>query len=109
MILLVSRGAKNVALCLHAFIPTFVHRPFTLFGPFLSSVVEDGKMKVRIARLVAYAVLALGLAGVSPAAAQVFTGRIDATVTDSTGAVLPGVTVDITGPQNATTVTDAQG
>jgi hypothetical protein len=66
-------------------------------------------MKVRIARLVAYAALALGLAGGSPAAAQVFTGRIDATVTDSTGAVLPGVAVDITGPQNATTVTDAQG
>jgi hypothetical protein len=30
-------------------------------------------------------------------------------VADSTGAVLPGVTVDIAGPQNASTVTDAQG
>ena len=66
-------------------------------------------MKVRIARLVTYAALALGLMGVSPAAAQVFTGRIDATVTDSTGAVLPGVTVDISGPQNSTAVTDAKG
>jgi hypothetical protein len=66
-------------------------------------------MKVRIARLVTYAALALGLAGVSPAAAQVFTGRIDAVVTDSTGAVLPGVTVDISGPQNSSTVSDAKG
>jgi hypothetical protein len=39
----------------------------------------------------------------------VFTGRIDAAVTDSTGAVLPGVTVDIAGPQNATNVTDSKG
>jgi hypothetical protein len=66
-------------------------------------------MKVRIARLVTYAVLALGLAGVSPAAAQQFTGRIDAVVTDSTGAVLPGVSVDISGPQDSSTVTDAKG
>jgi hypothetical protein len=43
------------------------------------------------------------------AGAQVFTGRIDATVVDSTGAVLPGVTVAISGPQNQETVTDAQG
>ena len=44
-----------------------------------------------------------------PAHAQVFTGRIDVTVTDSTGAVLPGVTVEVTGPQNQTAVTDARG
>jgi hypothetical protein len=50
------------------------------------------------------------LVGIAPpAAAQVFTGRIDVTVTDSTGAVLPGVTVEALGPQNQNTVTDAQG
>ncbi len=43
------------------------------------------------------------------ASAQVFTGRIDVTVQDGTGAVLPGVTVDVTGPQNESAVTDAQG
>ena len=41
--------------------------------------------------------------------AQVSTGRIDAAVADSTGAVLPGVTVDISGPQNQSAVTDALG
>ena len=30
-----------------------------------------------------------------PASAQVYTGRIDVTAVDSTGAVLPGVTVEI--------------
>jgi hypothetical protein len=44
-----------------------------------------------------------------PVNAQVYTGRIDVTVNDATGAVLPGVTVEVTGPQNATAVTDAQG
>jgi hypothetical protein len=46
---------------------------------------------------------------VAPAAAQVFTGRLDVTVQDSTGAVLPGVTVTLTGPQNQESVTDTQG
>src|SRR5262245_9631431 len=43
------------------------------------------------------------------AGAQVFTGRIDVTVRDTTSAVLPGVTVSIAGPQNQNSVTDAQG
>jgi hypothetical protein len=43
------------------------------------------------------------------ARAQVFTGRIDVTVLDGTGAVLPGVTVTASGPQNQTMVSDAQG
>lgn len=57
--------------------------------------------------LAALLVLALPLA----AAAQEQTGRIAGLVTDDTGAVLPGVTVTITGPGGAvrSTVTDATG
>ena len=44
-----------------------------------------------------------------PASAQTFTGRVDVTIMDSTGAVLPGVTVDLTGPQSQSAVTDASG
>ncbi len=46
---------------------------------------------------------------VANASAQTFTGRIELTVTDSTGAVLPGATVELTGQQTANTVTDARG
>jgi hypothetical protein len=52
---------------------------------------------------------ALIAAYAAPSSAQDFTGRIDAAVADSTGAVLPGVIVAITGPQNSNTVTDAKG
>src|SRR5262245_30303925 len=65
-------------------------------------------MRFRSARLMALCA-ALVVAYASPSAAQVAAGRIDATVTDSTGAVLPGVTVDISGPQNRTEVTDPTG
>ena len=44
-----------------------------------------------------------------PAFAQVYTGRIDVTIKDSTGAVLPGVTVEAAGTQRETAVTDAKG
>jgi hypothetical protein len=55
--------------------------------------------------------LCAALLGVSvaPSIAQVSTGRIDATITDSTGAVLPGVTLDISGPETHSTVTDPLG
>lgn len=43
------------------------------------------------------------------AGAQVFTGRIDVTVIDSSGDVLPGVTVEVKGPLTQTAVTDSQG
>ena len=63
-------------------------------------------MSFRMARLMVLCLTLVALCA-APSAAQVYTGRIDATVTDSTGAVLPGVTVDISGPQNRTAVTDA--
>jgi Carboxypeptidase regulatory-like domain/TonB-dependent Receptor Plug Domain len=66
-------------------------------------------MKVR---LVAFALLAFLAAGVAPASAQSQTGEIFGKVTDSTGAVLPGVTVTLTGPvllQPLTAVTSETG
>ncbi len=44
-----------------------------------------------------------------PAVAQVSTGRIEVTVVDTTGAVLPGATVDLGGPQKNTVTTGADG
>jgi hypothetical protein len=64
-------------------------------------------MRERLARLAV--VCASLLAFATPSAAQVYTGRIDITVTDSTGAILPGVAVDISGPQGASAVSDAKG
>ena len=56
-----------------------------------------------------YWLLAAMLCVAATANAQVFTGRIDVTVQDSTGAVLPGVTVDISGPLKQSVVTDTEG
>ena len=64
-------------------------------------------MKVRLARMLAVAAALVAFA--MPASAQVYTGRIDIVVADSTGAVLPGVTVELGGQQTATAVTDANG
>ena len=64
-------------------------------------------MKFRIARLLVAAIAILACA--VPSSAQFSTGRIDVTVADSTGAILPGVTVELTGPQRASAVTDANG
>jgi hypothetical protein len=67
-------------------------------------------MTCRIARLAAlFTVFMLAVGSVSMATAQVFTGRVDATVEDATGGRLPGVNVELTGPVNQTQVTDAQG
>jgi len=46
---------------------------------------------------------------VARASAQVFTGRVDITVEDSSGGRVPGVTVGLTGPVDQTQVTDVQG
>lgn len=54
-------------------------------------------------------VAAMVLTLAAPSAAQVYTGRIDVTVTDTSGAVLPGVTVELSGPQSASAPTDTKG
>ena len=68
-------------------------------------------MRSRIARLMVSGAVVAVLMAAAPASstAQVSTGRIDASVSDSTGAVLPGVMVDISGPQSHSAVTDSLG
>lgn len=61
-------------------------------------------------RTLAIFALALAVALVAGTSnAQNFTGRIDVVVTDTTGGVLPGVNVAISGPMNQTAVTDTRG
>jgi carboxypeptidase family protein len=65
-----------------------------------------GRIKRRL--VVALSALCVALWAI-PSAAQVYTGRIDVTVTDSTGALLPGATVEAMGPQRAVGVSDTRG
>ncbi len=64
-------------------------------------------MTFRMARLMVLCVALLAMA--VPSSAQVYTGRIDVSVTDSTGAILPNVTVALTGPVDRTAVSDGRG
>jgi hypothetical protein len=67
-------------------------------------------MNCKLCKLAAWGAAVVLLFGLpSIATAQVFTGRVDVTVEDSTGGRLPGVNVDLSGPSNQTQVTDAQG
>ena len=66
-------------------------------------------MKRRIRTAATAAACVLVFAWVAPAWAQVFTGRIDVTIEDSSGGRVPGVTVDLTGPVAQTQVSDSQG
>ena len=67
------------------------------------------KRRIFLSHLSTAGGLALVLLG-APAAAQVDLGRIDLTVEDTTGAVLPGASVAITGPDDRSNVfTDVQG
>src|SRR5262245_18608296 len=71
---------------------------------------EQTTMNRTIGRLaVRCAVAACALGFALPASAQVFTGRIDVAVEDSTGGRLPGVSVELAGPVDQTQTTDTQG
>jgi hypothetical protein len=65
------------------------------------------QMTFRLARLMVLCLAVLAMA--VPSSAQVYTGRIDVTVTDSTGAILPNATVALGGPANRVAVSDARG
>src|SRR3954465_2898073 len=64
-------------------------------------------MSRRIRRCLAACVAVLAIN--APAAAQVFTGRIDVTVEDESGARLPGVAVEVDGPEMQTLISDRIG
>ena len=71
---------------------------------------RSGRMTPTIGRITTWlAAIAIALATASTASAQVFTGRIDVTLEDSSGGRLPGVSVDLSGPLTQTQVSDAQG
>src|SRR5690348_7035576 len=72
-------------------------------------MMDPLRITVRRSICAAAAACAAALALASPARAQVFTGRIDVTVEDPSGARLPGVGVEVDGPEAQTLVTDAQG
>ena len=67
----------------------------------------DMTRRNKMAAVAAAVLLALGLA--APARAQVFTGRVDVSIEDPTGARLPGANVDLSGPVSSALVSDAQG
>jgi hypothetical protein len=67
---------------------------------------------MRLIRLSVYCVCVMLLTTAVPSSAQEFRGRINGTVSDNTGAVLPGVTVTVTSPaliQPQVQVTSEQG
>src|SRR6188474_233880 len=70
-------------------------------------VSMEALMMQRMAQMIVAIICLVAVA--VPASAQVFTGRIDVTVKDGTGAVLPGVSVALTGVQATNAVTDSRG
>src|SRR5438067_2813425 len=66
-------------------------------------------MNRRTRMIAAAAACLMALALASPARAQVFAGRIDVTIEDASGARLPGVSVELSGPSEHRQVSDAEG
>ena len=68
---------------------------------------------MRLNKLTVFCLCVTLLAIAAPTFAQDFRGRVNGTVTDNTGAILPGVTVTATSPAlqvpQLTAVTDGQG
>src|SRR5262245_51209233 len=60
-------------------------------------------------RAVAACLAAIACLLASPSLAQVSTGRIDITIEDSSGGRIPGVTVQVSGPDEQTQIADAEG
>src|SRR5215467_4843469 len=69
-----------------------------------NSTLDLGRRPMRLS-----AIILMLAVWAAPARAQVHTGRIDVSVFDLTGAVLPGSAVDISGPQAQTETTDTHG
>jgi hypothetical protein len=60
-------------------------------------------------RIVALVALIVACGFATTVSGQVFTGRVDLTVEDSSGGRVPGVIVELTGPVDLTQITDVQG
>ena len=70
----------------------------------------EDRVRLRMARLMVSPIVALvALLAGAPAAAQVSTGRIDATIADTTGAILSGAAVEVSGPESYSAVADTLG
>ena len=69
----------------------------------------SAQLSWQLAARISCSVLALVALAATPASAQAFLGRIDVAALDSSGAVLPGALVDVTGPLSFSGVTDQQG
>jgi hypothetical protein len=78
--------------------------------PHTIGVCRSGMEEYMTQHMIRVVLTAMCLVAIAvPASAQVFTGRIDVTAVDGTGAVLPGVTVALTGPQATNAVTSERG
>ena len=60
-------------------------------------------------RALAACLAAIACLPAAPARAQISTGRIDITIEDSSGGRIPGVTVQVSGPDEQTRIADAEG
>ena len=81
------------------------------FGQVPCTAPEGGRghERSKLSAVLTIAALFMMVRAVSPASAQVHTGRVDAVVVDATGGHLPGVMVSLRGQVIQTQTTDSQG